>query len=205
MTLRADSYPAVQPTIIQVYFGMRMSSLFVSAAIAACAVIAAPLVAQDRDAEDHPLVPRYPSAVIAGYRAPSLDEIAMPTGPIANEQADTNIRRLEGRVTHVGYDVVPSTAPLQIQRYYADLLKKDGFDTVFSCAGSACGKDMGALIMNSGRIAPPGFDAFFNDRVRVLVARRAASWVLLYISDAEPKSAIYQAVVEEAVPADPAQ
>ena len=80
--------------------------------------LATPVLAQDRDGEDHPLLPRYADADIVGYRAPSLDEIVVPTGPIANEAATANRQVLEGRVTHIDYRVKPATAPLQIERYY---------------------------------------------------------------------------------------
>lgn len=161
-------------------------------------VAAAPAAAQDREGEDHPLLPRYPGAVIDDYRAPSLDEITIPTGQITSQDAAGNRQLLEGQVTHIGYRVEPAVAPLQIQRYYADRLAKDGFQTVFSCTGPTCGRDMGALILNSGKVAPVGFDGLFNDRIRVVVAKRGGTWVLLHIADASDRSLIYEAVVEDA-------
>jgi hypothetical protein len=88
---------------------------------------------------------------------------------------------------------------LQIERYYTDLFKKAGFTTVFSCVGPACGRDMGSLILNSGKVAPPGLaDGLFNDRIRVMVARRADDWVLIHIAEGPDRSQIFQAVVEGA-------
>lgn len=176
---------------------------FVAAIGAALLVLAAgPVVAQDREGEDHPLLPRYPGAVIDDYRAPSLDEITIPTGQITSQDASGNRQVMEGQVTQIGYRVEPAVAPLQIQRYYADRLAKDGFQTVFSCTGPACGRDMGALVFNSGKVAPPGFDGLFNDRIRVVVARRGATWMLLHIADSSDRSIIYEAVVEDAKPAE---
>ncbi|WP_343526544.1 hypothetical protein [Sphingomonas sp.] len=48
--------------------------------------------------------------MIDGYCAPSLDEIVVPTGPVADGSASTNLQRLEGRVSHVDYRVKPTTA-----------------------------------------------------------------------------------------------
>jgi hypothetical protein len=161
--------------------------------------LCSPLLAQDSDGADHPLLPRYPQAEIDGYRAPSLDEVVMPTGPIADEEASTNRQVLEGSVTHIDYRVKPATAPLQVERYYTNLLKKAGFTTVFSCVGPACGRDMGSLILNSGKVAPTGLaDGLFNDRIRVMVARRADDWVLIHIAEGPDRSQIFQAVVEGA-------
>lgn len=157
------------------------------------------LLAQDSDGKDHPILPRYPQAVIDGYRAPSLDEVTIPTGPIANAEAVTNRRLLEGQVTHIDYRVKPATAPLQIQRYYDDLLKNAGFLVTYSCVGPACGRDMGSLILNSGKVAPVGLaDGLFNDKIRVVIARRADTWVVLHIAEGPDRSQIFEAVVEGA-------
>ncbi len=166
--------------------------------------LAAPALAQDGEGEDHPLLPRYAEAAIVGYRAPSLDTIVAPTGPITKEGATTNRQVIEGRVTHIDYRVKPATAPLQIERYYSGLLDGMGFTPVFSCVGPACGRDMGSLILNSGKIAPAGLaDGLFNDKIRVLVSRRGETWVLLHIAEGPDRSQIYQAVVEGAAPAGP--
>lgn len=128
-----------------------------------------------------------------------MDEVIISTGPIANAEAQTNRVTLEGRATHIDYRVKPATAPLQIERYYDDLLKNAGFSIAYSCVGPACGRDMGALILNSGKLAPVGLaDGLFNDRILVVVARRADSWVVLHIAEGPDRSQIFQAVVEGA-------
>jgi len=161
--------------------------------------LSSPLFAQDIDGQDHPDLPRYPQSVIDGYRAPSLDEIVIPTGPIANAEVQTNREVLEGKVTHIDYRVKPATAPLQIERYYDDLLRKAGFLIAYLCVGPSCGRDMGALILNSGKVAPVGLaDGLFNDRIRVMIARRADTWALLHIAEGPDRSQIFQAVVENA-------
>lgn len=172
------------------------SVLFAAAAVFFCA----PAHAQDSDGEDHPLLPRYAQAVIDGYRGPSLDEIVLPVGPIANAEAPLNQRAMEGTVTHIDYRVKPATAPLQIQRYYEGQLKQAGFSIVYTCVGPACGRDMGSLILNSGKVAPTGLaDGLFNDRIRVVVAQRADTWVLLHIAEGPDRSQIFESVVEGAV------
>ena len=173
-----------------------MRALCIASALLA---LATPVFAQDKDGEDHPLLPRYAGAAIVGYRASSLDEIVAPTGPIANEAATTNRQVIEGRVTHIDYRVKPAAAPLQIERYYQDVLQGSGFASVYSCVGPACGRDMGGLILNSGKVAPAGLaDGLFNDKVRVLVSRRGDTWVLLHVAEGPDRSQIYQAVIEAA-------
>lgn len=181
-----------------------MNGIFRLSLTIAALVASPPLLAQDSDGQDHPLLPRYPGAVIDGYRAPSLDTIVMPTGPIANEEGSTNRQTLEGRVTHIDYRVRPATAPLQIERYYTDLLRKAGWTTVYSCIGPACGKAMGSLIFNSGKVAPVGLpDGLFNDRIRVIVARHDKDWALLHIAEGPDRSQIFEAVVQDTAPTAP--
>ena len=170
----------------------------------AALVAAPPSLAQDSDGQDHPLMPRYPGAVIDGYRAPSLDTVVMPTGPITNEDSAANRRTLEGRITHIDYRVRPATAPLQIERHYTDLLTRAGWSTVYSCVGPVCGKAIGSLILNSGKVAPTGLaDGLFNDRIRVIVARRGSDWVLLHIAEGPDRSQIFETVAQDASPTTP--
>ncbi|WP_165831085.1 hypothetical protein [Sphingomonas pokkalii] len=176
---------------------MRGRSLGMALPMLAALFAAAPLRAQDSEGQDHAALPRYPGAIIDGYRAPSLDEIVLPTGPVTNETAQANLAPHTGQVTHIDYRLTPATAPLQIERYYTGLFQKQGFKTVYACVGPACGAGMGGLILNSGRIAPTGLaDGLFNDRIRVLVARRGDTWVLLHIAEGPDRSQIYEAVLE---------
>lgn len=171
---------------------MRLSALFLPALLLATVAHA------EVPGDDHPLLPRYPGAEIAAYRAPSIDRIIMPTGRIGNAKALSNAEVITGRLTHIDYVVRPGVATLQIAGYYKHVLEQEGFQTLFSCAGlKTCGAGMGELILNSGKVAPTGFaDGLFGDRMRVMVARRGETWVLLHIYEGPDRSVIYEAVVE---------
>lgn len=170
-------------------------SLTTAAAILACAVT--PAAAQDRAGEDPADLPRYPGTEIRAYRAPSLDEILMPTAAVTDAESPAQAARLEGEVTHIDYRIKPAIAPLGIERHYAAGLAEAGYTTVFRCAGEAqCGRDMGNLILNSGKISPVGFnDGLFSDRMRVIVARRDGDWVLVHMIDGPDRSLVYLAKV----------
>ncbi len=61
---------------------------------------------------------------------------------------------------------------------------------------------MSALILNSGKVAPTGLaDGLFNDRIRVVIARRDRNWVLLHIAEGPDRSQIFETVAENASPA----
>ena len=163
---------------------------------------ASPVAAQDREGTDHPLLPRYEGATIIQYRDGSLDEILIPTAAVSDENQAKG-EALEGRVTHLDYRVTPAASPLTMARHSAAVLAANGFETVFSCSGqNDCGRSMDALISNSGKVAPVGFsDAVFSERLRVVVARRQADWILVRVDEAPDRSLIYTAIIEDSHPA----
>jgi hypothetical protein len=164
-------------------------------------MLAMPAMAQDRDGQDVPSLPRYAASVIERYGAPSLNDIVVPTGPIAKEDSNTNRQKLEGRVTQIDYRLEPPTATLQIDRYYRSILQQSGFKEIFSCSGDACGGDMASLILNSGKVAPVGFATSpFNETMRVIVAKKDDTWVLLHMATDRTSSMVYEAVIENARP-----
>jgi hypothetical protein len=173
---------------------MRKLTLFLSAMMISSAAVA------EVPGDDHPLLPRYQGAEITGYRAPSQDTVLIPTGRIGDAEAPRLSKQLEGVVTHIDYAVRPALATTQVGNYYAKLLRDAGFETVFTCVGeSACGGGMGALIFNSGKVAPTGLaDGLFGDRMRVIVAKRGSDWVLIHIYEGPDRTTIYEAVVENA-------
>lgn len=153
----------------------------------------------DVPGEDHPLLPRYDGAEIRAYRAPSQDQIIIPTTRVGDEKAAGLAKRITGNATHIDYLLTPATATVQVGRYYEGMLRSAGFRTVFSCAGEkTCGAGMGALIFNSGKVAPVGFaDGLFGERMRVIVAQRGDTWVLLHIYEGPDRTTIYEAVVDQ--------
>ncbi|GGB29361.1 hypothetical protein GCM10011380_18590 [Sphingomonas metalli] len=155
--------------------------------------------------EDHPLFPRYPNAVLKLYRAPSLDEIVMPTGPIQDADGTANRQTVTGTVSHFDYAVRPAVSALQVARFYEARLRSTSYTIVFGCSSTAtCGNDMGKLILLSGKVAPEGVDGLFGDKLRVIVARRDASWILLHIYEGPDRTIVYQANVDPEETAKPA-
>jgi hypothetical protein len=87
---------------------------------------------------------------------------------------------------------------MQVERYYEGMLQSADFGTVFSCEGEkACGSGIGALILNSGKVAPTGFaDSLFGNLMRVIVAQRGTTWALLHIYEGRDRRAVYEAVMD---------
>jgi len=175
--------------------------LSTAAPAAPAASPAPPAVEQDvRGARDYEDLPRMDGARIRAWRQLSVAEITLPTGAVTEGAAPENALRLQGQISHLDYAIRPAVAPIDMARHYEEALREGGYETVFSCTGIArCGSGMGALILLSDAVAPAGFaDGVFNDQVRVIVARKGSTWVLLHMTRGPDRSLVYQAVVEGA-------
>lgn len=187
---------------------MRSLPAFVLAVLTAAAPLAAPAaspappaVEQDvRGARDYEDLPRMDGARIRAWRQLSVAEITLPTDAVAEGAAPENALRLQGQISHLDYAIRPAVAPIDMARHYEEALREGGYETVFVCTGIArCGSGMGALILLSDTVAPAGFaDGVFNDQLRVVVARKGSTWVLLHMTRGPDRSLVYQAVIEGA-------
>lgn len=181
----------------------------ISLVFAACLAAPAPLwaataasyvsdIAGSRDFRDLPL---FQNARIRAYQARDNAEIIVPVAPI-NTRTDEgqNIIQLQGAITHTDYVIRPLVPAADVDRHYENALRDAGYETVFRCAGiTACGTRMGSLILNDGNVAPAGFaDGVFNDQMRVRVAKKGATWVLLHVIQGPDRALVYQAVIEGA-------
>ncbi|MCH4267786.1 MAG: DUF4892 domain-containing protein [Brevundimonas sp.] len=177
---------------------------FLTAAAPLAALASPPppfLVQQDvRGASDHDDLPRMDGARIRAWRQLSVAEITLPTGAVAEGDTPQSALRLQGQISHLDYVIRPAVAPIDMARHYEEALREGGYETVFACTGIArCGSGMGALILLSDTVAPAGFaDGVFNDQLRVVVARKGATWVLLHMTRGPDRSLVYQAVIEGA-------
>jgi len=152
-------------------------------------------------AHDYAELARYPQARIRAYRALSNAEIIVPRGSLSSltDEAE-KVTRLQGAITHTDYVLHTAIPAQEMDRYYETQLRGAGYETVFHCVGiSACGSRMGSLILNDGNVAPAGFaSVLFNDQLRVRVARKGATWIVLHMIQGPDRALTYQAVIEAA-------
>lgn len=182
-----------------------LAAAFMMAAVPVTSATAAPVPMQHsvqdvRGARDHDDLPRMDGARIRAWRQLSVAEITLPTGSVNDGGASENTLRLQGQISHLDYAIRPAVPPLEMTRHYEAALRDGGYETVFSCAGIArCGSGMGSLILLSDKTAPAGFaDGVFNDQLRVIVARKGSTWVLLHMTRGPDRSLVYEAVIEGA-------
>lgn len=172
------------------------------ALLGAMSAITTAAAAQDRvEGQDPGFLPRFEGADIRQYRQTSLDQIVIPTGPVADEKRPPSVELLEGAITHIDYLVTPAVAPLAIEQHYRAMLDRAGYEVYFDCHGERqCGQGMASLILNSGHVAPAGLaDGIFSDGIRLLVARKGRDWVLMHVNSGPDAAHAYVATVADGV------
>ena len=118
-----------------------MRSIGTIAAVGLFIAVAAPAVAAAADVEgskDHPLISRYPGAVITEYSTREFDEYDLPLGKLDQDHWAKS-QRLEGKLTRIHYEVPSTRSPLEVFRNYQQALTRAGFQTLFTCSGPECG------------------------------------------------------------------
>ena len=141
--------------------GHRFFAVMVAALCGACPPSAYAQLSDVKGSKDHPMVSRYAGSVIIGYDFRKFDEFVVPLGPLKRTGErpaagggfsptfePARSQRVEGRATRILYVGPPDRSPLEIVRNYELELKKNGFDTLYTCAGIQCGLDDGWLAEN---------------------------------------------------------
>ncbi len=181
---------------------MRLVSGSVLAALTV--ITAAPAMAVQTDvagSRDFRELPRYPDGVVRAWRTLPIAEITLPRGSISTRADETEkTTRLQGAISHFDYVIRPAVTSLELDRHYEARLRESGYETVFACSGmTGCGSRMGPMILNDGNVAPVGFaDGLFNEHIRVKIARKGATWIVLHMIQGPDRALVYQAVIEGA-------
>jgi outer membrane protein OmpA-like peptidoglycan-associated protein len=109
---------------------------------------AADLFARDLSgASDHPLVGRYQGSALLAQSVKAFDELTLPAGPAEGRSANkfAAIVSGQGKVTRSIYIAPPGRSSLEVTTNFVDALVGKGFETVYSCAGAACGEGFARL------------------------------------------------------------
>ena len=114
------------------------TSAMLAASLLFCAAI--PTIAHCQDvagSKDHPLISRYPGAIIDEYSQKAYEEYQLPLGKMGEDPIKT--QHLEGKFTRIHYTIPMGRSTLEVLRNYQDALQRAGFQTLFSCAQAQCG------------------------------------------------------------------
>lgn len=89
-------------------------------------------------AKDHPMISRYPAAVIDRFAEEAFDEYTLLTGKVKGKTAASAVD-LEGRVTKIRYWIAAGRSSLEVFRNYQEALTASGFETLYRCKNKTCG------------------------------------------------------------------
>lgn len=84
---------------------------------------------------DHPLVPRYEGARMIRREAEEFSDYTLRTG----KTRATGTRTLEGALTRLTYEGPSDRSVLEVFRNYEAVLRRAGFETLYSCSRLECG------------------------------------------------------------------
>lgn len=110
------------------------------------------LFARDlRGASDHPLVGRYQGSALLAQTVKAFDELTLPAGPAEGRTYAANAQKFaatvtaQGKVTRTIYVAPPGRSSLEVSTNFVDAVAGRGFETIFTCAGAACGESFPLL------------------------------------------------------------
>jgi outer membrane protein OmpA-like peptidoglycan-associated protein len=110
---------------------------------------AAAVQAQDVEGgKDHPAISRYAGSTLIGYDLRDFDELVIPLGPLEAVYPPAppkKNQKVEGRVTRLVYVAPAERSSLEVLRNYQQELEKGGFQTLYTCGGTACSPQSNGL------------------------------------------------------------
>lgn len=117
----------------------KVLAVFLVGAFTVAAGVAQDMPKDVEGSKDHPLLSRYPGAVISNYHVAEFDEFNLPLGKNTGDTLAKS-QHLEGKITWITYDAPVGRTVLEIYRNYESALAKAGFQILYSCVNDAgCG------------------------------------------------------------------
>ena len=112
---------------------------------------------------DPPGLSRYTGSVLLYRNDADYDELRLPVSRPADkggEPVAPKVLEARGQRSSLQYLVPPGRSPLEVLRNYQQAYKAQGFETVYECAGPACGASEVSLHgFDLGRLLVPANDA----------------------------------------------
>lgn len=112
---------------------------------------------------DPPGLSRYTGSVLLYRNDADYDELRLPVSRPADkggEPVAPKVLEAKGQRSSLQYLVPPGRSPLEVLRNYQQAYKAQGFETVYECAGPACGaSDVSLHGFDLGRLLVPANDA----------------------------------------------
>lgn len=164
---------------------------------------AGPAAAADKaGSKDFPTISRFEGAEIDNYRQSEFDAAELPIAALPTRTPPPGaMQTAEGRITRINYRIPKGKSALEVIRNYEQALGST-FETVFECAGKACGSQFAGVVAGTGRVIPGGFKTSFETAYnRYLLAKKRGPggdvYALFYaMQNSAGATLLYQQTVE---------
>jgi OOP family OmpA-OmpF porin len=124
-----------------------MNDILFAFIVSCILLVSSRVQAQDQDTpgtSDHPLISRYSGSIIDGYEIQTYNSFSLPTGPTIRdadgEMVPSEKVDLEGKITRILYRGPEGRTTLEIFRNYKSALEQAGFEILFECTDTDCGR-----------------------------------------------------------------
>ncbi len=136
-----------------------------------------PLPTSDKEGSaDNPLFKRFKGSIILSHEYKHLAEFTLPLSQLERvpDKKDTHnnnyfepkkSKSLEGAYTHLVYLMPPDHSPLEVVRYYQELLEAQGGTILYECKAPECGGDPTGNVMGGGGNMSLGQYLYPSERV----------------------------------------
>lgn len=116
-------------------------SIFAATVVTIVLFCGAALAADVPGSKDNPLLKRYEGSEIIGYDYRGFDQFHLITGPLKSYDLPPDpSTKIMGKHTRILYVAPPERSPLEVFHNYALELEQDGYQTIFACSETECGK-----------------------------------------------------------------
>lgn len=172
------------------FIGSRVSSHLLPFAAIAVALLPGSLLAQDVEgSRDHPLLSRFPGAVIRAYEHKEFDSSRLPLGPATGNDMFAGERTIEGETTWIAYQVPNERSTVEVFRSYRTALTEAGFEILWECQNQReCGNYFAPNYTWSLEPRVSHGEAADEKQERYLAAHRNSpdgeQWVALFVYSA---------------------
>src|SRR4051812_23125069 len=96
---------------------------------------------------DHPLLSRFPDAVITKYRQAAYDEYELPLGKHLGNKGFARSEKVTGKYTATDYTVPDGHSVIEVFENYQEALAKAGFEILYNCVKvPECGDGLGSYM-----------------------------------------------------------
>jgi OmpA-OmpF porin, OOP family len=190
----------ISPTNLFCCFRLRMIALPLAMLSTACVADMVVPTADLKGLTDPPGIKRYAGSVLVYRDDVAYDEVKFPSGKVRDPDEAFSSLATSGKRVTLQYTLPAARSPLEVIRNYQSQAKAEGFQSVFECAGDACGSGSGQIktsIVKSilpsrffdqvGEQSAAACGAYYVSPIRYALMENKSTGVVIGVAAASPE------------------